>query len=54
MARLGHGIGESLLIVCLGQVPGLKLKLKLNWNYIKIEFTWKWKYDLKNIFKVNL
>ena len=36
-ARLSHGIGAYLLMVCLGRVGNLKSKLKSNWNYIKIK-----------------
>ena len=40
MARLGHGIGECLLMVHLGHLGSLKsklIKLKLNENYMKIK-----------------
>ena len=56
MARLGHGIGECLLMVHLGHLGSLKsklIKLKLNENYMKIKIKWKSKYDLKTFTKLN-
>ena len=41
MALFGHGIGECLLMACLGHVGSLKLKQKFNCNYVKIEITGK-------------
>ena len=41
MARLGHIVGECLLMTCLGHVFGLKSKWKSNWNYMQT--TWKLK-----------
>ena len=39
MVLFGHGIGECLLMACLGHVGSLKLKQKFNCNYVKIEIT---------------
>ena len=51
MALFGHGIGECLLMACLGHVGSLKLKQKFNCNYVKIEISWKWKSHLKKSFQ---
>ena len=40
-----HGIGEYLLMACLGLVGNLKSKLKSNWIYTKIGTAWKWKCE---------
>ena len=36
-ARLGHSIGESLLMTCLDQVVDLKSKWKSSGNYMKMK-----------------
>ena len=36
-ARLGHSIGESLLMTCLDQVVDLKSKWKSSGNYMKVK-----------------